>query len=43
MLGYFGIYAGDQSDRIRSRPQIRTRIGWLLGRLPHEIGRLNAR
>jgi hypothetical protein len=42
MLGYFGIYGGGYSDRIRNSMQ-QNRSRWFSGRLPHEIGLLNAR
>ena len=44
MLGYFGLYGGKFSDRLRIEAEDgkRRRSSWL-GRLPHEIAALNAR
>lgn len=42
MLGYFAIYADDNSRKTLRQPQTSRRRG-LLGWLPHEIARLNRR
>lgn len=43
MLGYFGIYSGRQAARLLGEASKPRRRIWAFGRLPHEIGALNAR
>ncbi|WP_255471167.1 hypothetical protein [Paracoccus sp. M683] len=40
MLGYFAIYGGRFTNRLRGS---QTRRSWWMGQLPHEIAALNAR